>query len=192
MAESKDRKALMEEIEEQASLYALGALSTEDAARFEHRLQSGCQLCATEVSECERALRALAMSVPEVAPPPHVKARLLESLGVKPPAEMFEGVLTMGPGKLVRANGTAWAQSPVPGVQLRPLHEDKTLLVRMAPKTTYPAHDHHAAEHCLVLEGSVSSDGLTAYAGDFTYMPAGSSHHPLYTETGCLLLIAYA
>ena len=64
-------------------------------------------------------------------------------------------------------------------------------LVRMAPKTWIPAHDHGEAEQCLVLEGSVTSDGVTAFAGDFTYMPAGSSHHPLYSEDGCLLLIAY-
>jgi anti-sigma factor ChrR (cupin superfamily) len=97
----------------------------------------------------------------------------------------------MGSGILVRSDDSAWQQSPIPGVQLRHLYEQKTLLVRMAPKTSYPAHQHHAAEQCLVLEGSISSDGVTAYAGDFTYMPAGSSHHPLYTEEGCMLLIAY-
>jgi len=26
---------------------------------------------------------------------------------------------------------------------------------------------------------------MTAYAGDFTYMPKGSSHPPLISETGC-------
>ena len=66
------------------------------------------------------------------------------------------------------------------------------MLVRMAPKTYYPGHPHHTDEHCLVLEGTLAADGVTAYAGDFTFMPAGSKHSPLYSETGCLLLIAYA
>jgi len=189
MADSKERDALVEEVEAQASLYALGALPAEDTARFRQRLQSGCPFCIHQVSESDQAVKALAISAPEAAAPPQARERLLESLGVAQPPP---GILPMGPGKLVRAGGTAWQSSPVPGVEVRNLHEDQTMLVRMAPKTVFPSHNHHAGEHCLVLEGSVSSDGLTAYAGDFTYMPAGSEHHPLYTETGCLLLIAYS
>ena len=113
--------------------------------------------------------------------------RLLARLGVQRSAENSR----MGSGTLVRASDTEWQQSPITGVQLRNLYEQKTLLVRMAPKTSYPAHEHHAAEQCLVLEGSITSDGVTAYAGDYTYMPPGSSHHPLYSPEGCLLLIAY-
>jgi quercetin dioxygenase-like cupin family protein len=65
------------------------------------------------------------------------------------------------------------------------------MLVRMAPKTFLPRHDHPLGEQCLVLEGSIRSDDMVAEAGDFTFMPAGSTHPPLYSETGCLLLIAY-
>ena len=60
-----------------------------------------------------------------------------------------------------------------------------------APQTSLPAHPHGEAEQCLVLEGSITSDGVTANAGDFTYMPPGSSHHALFSQDGCLLLIAY-
>ena len=61
----------------------------------------------------------------------------------------------------------------------------------MAPKATFPAHPHKTAEQCLVLEGSVTSGDVTAYAGDFVYMPAGSNHDSLYTEGGCTFLITY-
>jgi len=183
------REALMEEIEEQASLYALGALPTEEAARFEQRLKSGCPLCTHEVTECARAVKALALSVPQVAPPAESRARLMDAIAA---GTQETGVLSMGPGMLVRAEGTPWKKTPIPGVEVRNLYKEKSMLVRMAPKTWYPAHDHSEGEQCLVLEGSISGDGMTAYAGDFTYMPAGSEHHPLYTETGCLLLIAYA
>jgi anti-sigma factor ChrR (cupin superfamily) len=62
----------------------------------------------------------------------------------------------------------------------------------MQPNTWLPAHDHKHAEQCLVLEGSISTEGVTAYAGDYTYMPAGSVHSALYSETGALFLIAYS
>lgn len=178
----------VEEIEEQAALFALGALSPEDGARFEQRIAAGCSLCRAELRECEEGVSALPLSADEVAPPPSLRARLLASIGASEPIAKS----AMGEGTIVRANETPWSPLPIPGVQTRPLFGRQTFLVRMAPKTWLPAHDHNqGAEQCLVLEGSVGSDGVTAYAGDFTYMPRGSSHHPLYSEDGCLLLIAY-
>jgi mannose-6-phosphate isomerase-like protein (cupin superfamily) len=182
-------RARIEEIEEQAALFALGALTPEDGARFEQRIAAGCSLCRAELRECEETVAALPLSAGEVAPPPALRARLLASVGASDRPAVKSA---MGEGTIVRSNDTPWVPTPIPGVQTRPLFGKKTMLVRMAPRTWLPAHDHHqGAEQCLVLEGSVSSDGVTAYAGDFTYMPLGSSHHPLYSEDGCLLLIAY-
>ncbi len=82
--------------------------------------------------------------------------------------------------------------APAPGVQYRQLNGPKTMLVRMAPKTWLPAHDHKFGEQCLVLEGSITSDGVTAYSGDYTYMPKGSAHSAIYSETGAVFLIAYS
>jgi len=177
----------IEEIEAQAALYALGALPAEETAHFKERIDAGCPLCRAELRECQQAAAALPFAALEVAPPPSLRARLLERIGAQPAARNS----SMGEGILVRANDTDWKRSRMPGVEMRLLYGQKTLLVRMAPKTSYPAHDHGEAEQCLVLEGSITSEGVTAYAGDYTYMPAGSSHHPLYSEDGCLLLIAY-
>jgi mannose-6-phosphate isomerase-like protein (cupin superfamily) len=178
----------IEEIEEQAALFALGALPAEEAMRFEQRLAAGCPLCRAELQACERTVTALPLSIPEVEPRPGLRARLLQRIGGR---EEPKTKSPFGQGAIVRPGDTEWEQLPVPGVQRRALLGGKTMLVRMAPKTWLPAHDHAAAEQCLVLEGSISSEGATAYAGDFTYMPAGSSHQPLYSEEGCLLLIAY-
>ena len=93
---------------------------------------------------------------------------------------------------MIRANEVTWTPSPFPGVEMRLLHERKTMPVRMEPHARIPAHPHASAEQCLVLEGSVSINGLTAYAGDYTYMPAGSTHDDLYSESGALFLIAYS
>src|SRR5204863_7970378 len=165
-----------------AALFALGALTPEEGARFEQRIAAGCSLCRSELVECERTVTALPLSADEVAPPPGLRARLLASITASEPAPVKSAI---GEGTIVRANDTPWVPSPIPGVQTRPLFGNRTMLVRMEPKTWLPADDHdHGAEQCLVPEGSVSSDGVTAYAGDFTYMPRGSSHQTLSWEVG--------
>lgn len=84
------------------------------------------------------------------------------------------------------------AAASVPGVEVRPLLGTKTLLVRMQPAAIYPSHEHTGAEQCYVLEGSIQDEsGITATAGDFVCMAAGSTHGEIRTETGCIFLIAY-
>jgi len=178
----------IEEIEQQAALYAIGALPPAEARLFEQRLSGGCPLCQAEVRECGAAVTALQLSVPEVAPPAALRARLLESIGAG--REKSRKGSPMGVGRIVRPDDTEWTTA-APGIAVRMLHGQRTMLVRMEPKSSFPPHDHSAAEQCLVLEGSVSSAGVTAYAGDFTYMPSGSHHGDLHTDDGCLLLIAY-
>src|SRR5215510_9305367 len=167
----------IQDIEEQAALFAIGALPPDEARQFEARVAAGCPLCRAELRQCSEAVTALQLSVPEVAPSPGLRSRLLESIG----ARKASGGSPMGPGRIVRPEDTEWRKSQVPGLEFRYLFEKKTMLIRMAPGTSYPVHEHSSAEQCLVLEGSVSSEGVTAYAGDFTYMPAGSTHSTLYS-----------
>jgi len=177
----------IQEIEEQAALYALDALADEEAVHFRLRLDARCGLCDAEVRKCEAVVTALPLGAQEVAPPPGLRSRVLAMAASEP----RNREIPMGEGTLIRASETEWVDSRTPGVQFRKLHENKTMLVKMAPNTSFPGHEHAHEEHCLVLEGSISSDGVTAYAGDFTYMPRGSSHAPLHSKDGCLLLLAY-
>src|SRR5208283_3500808 len=165
----------IQEIEEQAALYALGALTGEEATQFKLRLDAHCRLCEAEVRECEAVVMALPLSAGEVAPPPRLRARVLALAE----SEKRDRETRIGDGTLLRASDTDWYESEVPGVQFRTLHENKTMLVKMAPNTSFPGHEHAYEEQCLVLDGSLTSDGVTAYAGDFTYMPRGSTHAPL-------------
>jgi quercetin dioxygenase-like cupin family protein len=182
-------RSAITQIEDEAALYALGALPTGEADKFQQRLAAGCPVCRGVLDECRSVVDLLPLAAPEVEPPPSIRARLMDRIGgdARPSssAALAEGVL-------VRADETEWKDAPAPGVQYRQLHGSKTMLVRMAPDTWLPAHDHKLAEQCLVLEGSISSEGVTAYAGDFTFMPAGSVHSAVYSQTGALFLIAYS
>lgn len=171
-----------------AALYCLNALPVEEHSRFEQRLKSGCAFCLAEAGGYAQVIEELAALVPAEQPDPAVRDRLFARIGGASetlsdlPAHM----------KLDRASDQKWQPLPFPGVEVRPLLGRKTLLVRMQPGAVYPSHEHTQAEQCYVLEGSIQDDsGITARAGDFVCMAAGSTHGEIRTETGCVFLIAY-
>jgi len=178
----------MTDIEGEAALYALGALPSGDAGKFRQRLAAGCAVCQEVLEECRSVVDLLPLAAPEVEPPPSLRDRLMDRIG----GDVRAKAASTGQGVLVRADEGEWKDAPAPGVKYRPLHGSKTMLVRMAPDSWLPAHDHKYAEQCLVLEGSISSEGVTASAGDFTFMPAGSVHSAIYSPNGALFLIAYS
>jgi mannose-6-phosphate isomerase-like protein (cupin superfamily) len=176
------RQAHADEIEEQAALYALDALPPAEAGSFRQRIAAGCPACTIAVADCRQTIAMLPWAAPDAKPSAGLRQRILDSVTKK---ERRKPV-----GLLVKPDDTPWITS-APGIETRMLYSDKTMLVRMAAGTVLPEHPHIHAEQCLVLEGSIRTEKVTAYAGDFTYMPAGSNHPPLYSDTGCLLLIAY-
>jgi len=176
-------RSFIQQVEDDAAMFVLGAMSSEDAATFEQRLASGCSLCAAEVHACERTAAALATSM-TAAPPIDLRQRLLDEIAKTQPMKSAM--------EIVPADEGGFVQTPMPGIQIRYLKGKNTFLVKMAPKSSLPSHEHKYNEQCLVLEGSIRSDDMVAQAGDFTFMPAGSTHPQLYSDTGCLLLITYA
>src|SRR5262245_33494173 len=159
-------------------MFALGALPREEAEAFGQRLAAGCPFCKSQVDEFSAGLSTIPLSIPQVEPPPRLRARLLESIA------QTDHASPTGPATLVRAHETPWRPSPFPGVELRYLYKRDTMLVRMAANSRIPAHPHAKAEQCLVLEGNISSNGLTASAGDFVHMAAGSMHHDIDSRDG--------
>jgi quercetin dioxygenase-like cupin family protein len=112
-----------------------------------------------------------------------MRARILNRVTAAPP----EGTTT------VRAHEGTW-QDYAPGVQIKVLHQEPklssmTFLVRMAPDSVVPLHDHAQEEHCLVLEGEASMGEHILHAGDWHVALPGSTHHNFSSRTGCLLLI---
>ena len=82
-----------EEIRELAAVYALGGLDGEDRARFEALLQSGDAEATAALRDFERTLADLAAESTE-APPPSVKARLMERIVAEGRGELPRAVVT--------------------------------------------------------------------------------------------------
>ncbi len=184
-----NRQTLSEECCATAALYSLGSLPAEEARQFEQRLASACPLCTAAAAEHAQTAELLMNALAPREPRPEVRRRLLEKVAADSPAPSPKRPEMT----VVRRDESPWLPSKIPGVETRPLLGDKTLLVRMQPGALFPEHAHPLAEQCYVLEGSITdSDGITAWKGDFVCMAAGTSHAPIHTQTGCVLLIAYA
>jgi anti-sigma factor ChrR (cupin superfamily) len=168
-----------EEIAAEAALFVLGQLDPEASARFEAQLQVGSEVYLAELNAFSDTAAALGSAAPTHSPPPALRDRLMARIAQ--PSLM----------QVVR-HDTGWLPGPAPGVEIRLLHQTKTMMVKLAPGARIPPHHHHSAEQCLVIEGRLTDGKVTVEAGDFVYMPAGSTHSELWSETGCKFLIAYA
>jgi quercetin dioxygenase-like cupin family protein len=171
-----------------AALYVLGSLDPEQARSFEQRLKSGCAFCCAQAEHYAAVAEHLSMSVTPVKPSAELRRRLLDRIKPRDKAPQASEHMTV-----VRGSDAPWVKMPFPGVEIRPLIGEKTLMVRMQPGAVFPQHDHPHAEQCYVLEGSITdSDGVTLHAGDFVVMSSGIKHEPLHSDNGCTLFIAYA
>ena len=112
-----------------------------------------------------------------------MRTRILNRVKAAPP----DGTMT------IRAHEGIW-QDYAPGVQMKILHQEPklssmTCLVRMAPDSVVPLHNHAQEEHCLVLDGEASMGEHILHVGDWHVAQPGSTHHNFSSRTGCLLLI---
>jgi quercetin dioxygenase-like cupin family protein len=87
-----------------------------------------------------------------------------------------------------------WQPTAVPGIDVRALHVDEardavTMLIRMAPGTSYPRHRHGGDEECFVIRGVLKIEDHVLRAGDYQFAPRGSIHGVQSTDEGCMLLI---
>lgn len=174
-------EALTDQDRERASLYALDALADDDARAFERHLDDGCAVCRAEVAALRDVASDLGQSVPPIAPPPGLRARVLDRAAAEPAGGMF----------VLRAGDRPWVELS-PGVHRRDLSPGAgdIFLLRIAPGARVRTHGHATPEHCYVVEGDVQAAGQRLVAGDHHVAGPGSIHDGLWSEGGCTLLIA--
>ncbi len=95
---------------------------------------------------------------------------------------------------VVDSNGLVWTPSPAEGVERRLLERDggevarATTIVRYAPASSFPAHEHSGGEEFLVLQGVFADEHGSYPPGTYVRNPIGSSHAP-FTKEGCTILV---
>ncbi len=88
----------------------------------------------------------------------------------------------------------SWIASPQPGVErvmLDRIGEEKaraTSIVRYAPNSRFPGHQHPGGEEILVLSGIFSDENGDYPAGWYLRNPPGSDHQP-FTREGAVIFV---
>jgi hypothetical protein len=85
-------------------------------------------------------------------------------------------------------------QSVAPGIACKFLSRDTrrnrvSMLVRLEPGHSYPAHRHAGVEELHLLEGELWIDDRKLYPGDYNRADAGSIDTRVFTETGCMCVL---
>ena len=181
-----------DQVREQLALYALGALSQQEARAVENHLAEGCEVCVSELQSFESVVGALGLAVPPVTPPPDVRAKLLTQL-----REETEAVSRPSGEALknysLRANEGQWTEI-APGVFEKHLFADKrrgtvTTMIKMMPGMKLPSHRHVGVEECLLIEGDFHIGGEEFGPGDYRCAMPGTIDETSFSINGALLLI---
>jgi anti-sigma factor ChrR (cupin superfamily) len=64
-----------------------------------------------------------------------------------------------------------------------------SMLVRLAPGASYPAHTHAGVEELHLLDGELWIDERKLFPGDYNYGRPGAGDQRVYSETGCTCVL---
>ena len=99
---------------------------------------------------------------------------------------------------LVLPPAQAWSEPEwervAPGIECKLLATDTerdrvSMLVRLAPGASYPAHTHAGAEELHLLDGELWIDKRQLFPGDYNYGEPGAGDDFVWSETGCTCLL---
>ena len=146
---------ITEQQQETTSLYVLGLLSPEEAREFVSQVRANAEL-RTFLHSMQRTMDAVALTLPQAAPPPSLKDKVLRRVrnraaadlaGVQPSQEAAPAGLRF----LLGRESSGWKQLPLPGawIKLLSFQPDRgyaVLLGKLEPGVRYPAHTNAGPE----------------------------------------------
>jgi quercetin dioxygenase-like cupin family protein len=170
-----------DEIEALVLADSVGALEPDERLALQTRLDALTPEQRSEVARIYDAGMAVALNMPPLAPPLHVRERVLAD--ARKPSRYT-----------VLAAKAEWFETGLPGIRGRVLAVDRqrsvvTMIFRVEPGAVSPAHRHHGPEECFILSGSVMYEGRVLRAGDFSHADKDSEHGEMTTTEGAEVLV---
>jgi anti-sigma factor ChrR (cupin superfamily) len=175
---------------ELACAYALQALPAGEVPAIEAHLAS-CPHCQREVASLRPIIdRFVSWPTDVLRPTTSLQARLAHRIAeqtgkppVLPPAR--QGKQTWSEPE--------WEQV-APGIECKLLATDTdrhrvSMLVRLAPGASYPAHTHAGVEELHLLDGELWIDEKKLVPGDYNYGAPGAGDERVWSETGCTCVL---
>ena len=171
---------------ELACAYALDILPTSEVPAIQGHIAT-CSVCQREVESLQPVLSRFISWPTDVLRPAMSLQRLLalriaEETG-KPP---------------VLPTSRQWPEPEwgkvAPGIECKLLATDVerrrvSMLVRLAPGASYPAHTHAGVEELHLLDGELWIDDRKLVPGDYNYGAPGAGDDRVWSETGCTCLL---
>jgi anti-sigma factor ChrR (cupin superfamily) len=166
--------------------YAAAALAASEVAAAEAHIAS-CPDCQRELAELRAVVqRFIAWPTDVLRPASSLQQRLAQRIAmetgsqpVPPPARQW--------------SEPDWEQV-APGIECKLLATDSerrrvSMLVRLAPGASYPAHTHAGVEELHLLDGELWIDDRKLVPGDYNYGPPGTGDDRVWSETGCTCVL---
>ena len=166
--------------------YAAQALAPGEVAAAEAHIAS-CPDCRREVESLRPVVdRFVSWPTDVLRPTTSLQARLAGRIAdetgkepVLPPAR--------------RWSEPEW-EEVAPGIECKLLATDNerhriSMLVRLAPGASYPAHTHAGVEELHLLDGELWIDERKLVPGDYNYGTPGASDERVWSETGCTCVL---
>jgi len=166
--------------------YAIQALAASEVASAEAHIAS-CRDCQSELERLRTVVDKFVCWPTDILRPAaplqeRLALRIAEETGkppVKPPPRQW--------------SEPDWEQV-APGIQCKLLATDTqrhrvSMLVRLAPGASYPAHTHAGVEELHLLDGELSIDTRKLCPGDYNYGAPGASDERVWSETGCTCVL---
>ena len=166
--------------------YALKVLPASEVAAVEAHI-AACPDCQRELENLRPVLDRLVCWPTDVLRPTkslqeRLALRIAEETGKQPV-----------PPPALQWSEPEWEQVS-PGIECKLLAADTerhrvSMLVRLAPGASYPAHIHAGIEELHLLAGVLWIDDRKLVPGDYNYGAPGASDDRVWSETGCTCVL---
>lgn len=172
---------------ELAYAYALQVLPTSEALAIGAHIAS-CPDCQRELESLRPVLdRLVSWPTHLLRPTTSLQARLALRIAED------SGKQPVLPPPAQRWSEPEWEQV-APGIECKLLATDTerhrvSMLVRLAPDASYPAHTHAGVEELHLLDGELWVDERKLGPGDYNYGAPGAGDERVWSETGCTCLL---
>jgi anti-sigma factor ChrR (cupin superfamily) len=165
-------------MEEQITLYVLGALSPEERAAMDQARRFDPVL-DQKVREAEESMAPLSLAESVEPPPAELWNRIEAELDADMPSMQ---------GRFAEAFGDGDWQKLTDGIEFKPLWNAQTILLRAAPGACLPTHVHDNTEHLLMLAGDLMIGTRSFGPGDYIRSFSGEDAIPHRSIHGCIVL----
>ena len=171
---------------ELVSVYALHALSSSEVPVVEAHI-SACAECRQELERLRPIIDSFVSWPTDVLRP---SASLWGRLARRIAAET--GGEPLLPAKR-QWSEPQW-EEVAPGISCKLLATDTerdrvSMLVRLAPGSAYPPHQHAGVEELHLLDGELWIDDRKLYPGDYNRAEPGTADQRVWSETGCTCVL---